>query len=729
MNNKVHRHNSSINLCLEVIKTKKRRIVPGAWRAFVRLKSLQQSGTPNLSDLASDYRVAKAEGSAMLQHAERLSQAAVLRPFVRQQSRSLSSMGPRAREIKRETLKMHRHALWQQTASMGAVDRGQALAALTKSTQSLHEALSTAKKQQLLDGKAKKAIVQREMDVLAQYEATIGHDTLETVKKSFPSVAWDGLQARCLPCADGPLVFLPGAASPTPSKAVAWASNSHQTNVAASLEREWKESHNIVYPSSDMGEPETSQIKPCSVAGICLCSRDGKLLYKLRNLILKAMKEQFKGQERKTLLTSGNVVMRLTCAQQCETCQVSGKNELFLHIGHMSLNPYRPSFQQLLRFTAPVLKDGKEKFIDLQVAPFLGLVLMLVATLQFFTEYQAFHMACLSCHWTLLWYELEIGARPLDKIAPEYIRVLPLPLQEEGHILWPPEVKKRASKVRHPFLDRSVPEASLIQLSQPLLEPLEDASDLETDQAIIELDDDDDEPLEEDLANSPNAEMLEIAELWETVLGGPVEEPMLVEQETQLNHPLESTFQQEMEDPMSSNVENSNTHANPMAVGVPALGSEGDVCPAPENAALHVNTRENVKRSGVRGALQAALAEVRLPSGRIAYHETKESFEAVCSRHPGCTLSRTCKPRRGQNSAGFPKGGRPLGLLAAWLACDCDSKATHRARAQLESLTHDLRAAARYGLSEVDGGLALLSLEREQADGETSEPELLEGYL
>ena len=64
--------------------------------------------------------------------------------------------------------------------------------------------------------------------------------------------------------------------------------------------------------------------------------------------------------------------------------------------------------------------------------------------------------------------------------------------------------------------------------------------------------------------------------------------------------------------------------------------------------------------------------------GSIAFHESKEGFEARCWRHRGCVMSRTAKERRGR-----PGQGRPLGLLAAWVMCadDASSKAQHTDKA------------------------------------------------
>lgn len=117
--------------------------------------------------------------------------------------------------------------------------------------------------------------------------------------------------------------------------------------------------------------------------------------------------------------------------------------------------------------------------------------------------------------------------------------------------------------------------------------------------------------------------------------------------------------------------------------------------------------------------------------GRITYYASKTSFEATCSNrdHGKCVLTRTVKARRGGGD--IPRGGRPLGMMLAWLHfCDVDSKAEHWERERWEAMfSHELRGELRGMVQALPNGPALLACERACADGELVEPELLEGYV
>ena len=120
----------------------------------------------------------------------------------------------------------------------------------------------------------------------------------------------------------------------------------------------------------------------------------------------------------------------------------------------------------------------------------------------------------------------------------------------------------------------------------------------------------------------------------------------------------------------------------------------------------------------------AAVGKVRLEQGIIAYHASKNAFEATCFRHRDrrCIVSRTAASGRGH-------AGRPLGFLMCWLRCDVPtSKAEHVDRALCRSFSHAARLAARRELAAMPEGDVLLAFEREKKEDEAdSEPESLSG--
>lgn len=128
---------------------------------------------------------------------------------------------------------------------------------------------------------------------------------------------------------------------------------------------------------------------------------------------------------------------------------------------------------------------------------------------------------------------------------------------------------------------------------------------------------------------------------------------------------------------------------------------------------------------------RSATVVFQVPGGSIAYYESKRSFEAVCDNpsHGRCVVTRT-KNHRGQTPDGHPKGGRPVGFLAAWLArgSNVESKAQHWDAPQFE-IPAEERAAVRATIAASgESGRFLLGLERAQAPGEPEEPSTVDGY-
>lgn len=124
---------------------------------------------------------------------------------------------------------------------------------------------------------------------------------------------------------------------------------------------------------------------------------------------------------------------------------------------------------------------------------------------------------------------------------------------------------------------------------------------------------------------------------------------------------------------------------------------------------------------------------VTLEYGNIYYFPSNGNFEARCQKHQGrCTLTR----RAGLgNSAGSSTdvpghGGRPLGLLAAWLSIAefTDDKAAHKHRGMIQRLAgaeqRSIRAEARRLLEQVPGSEDLFAAEAPSATGE-AEPEVV----
>lgn len=127
-----------------------------------------------------------------------------------------------------------------------------------------------------------------------------------------------------------------------------------------------------------------------------------------------------------------------------------------------------------------------------------------------------------------------------------------------------------------------------------------------------------------------------------------------------------------------------------------------------------------------------ATVTLQVPGGSISFYESKQAFEAVCDRreHGRCVVTRT-RHGRAMGADGFPKSGRPVGFLAAWLGAGehLQTKQQHWAQ-ECFVRPYEERANVRAHIEACGpSGRLLLECERTRGDGEGAEPVYLEGYL
>lgn len=141
--------------------------------------------------------------------------------------------------------------------------------------------------------------------------------------------------------------------------------------------------------------------------------------------------------------------------------------------------------------------------------------------------------------------------------------------------------------------------------------------------------------------------------------------------------------------------------------------------------------RPSSSREGVAPRRGAAIT-VQCEGGSISYYASKSAFEAVCENksHGRCVMTRTCRGKAASVEGGAPKGGRLVGMLAAWLghSASCGTKGEHWAASCVQNAYED-RLALRTHLEEFESGRTLASFERPKVAGEGPEPLVLDGYL
>eukprot|EP00971_Amphidinium_carterae_P148059 2934459-Amphidinium_carterae.4 len=122
---------------------------------------------------------------------------------------------------------------------------------------------------------------------------------------------------------------------------------------------------------------------------------------------------------------------------------------------------------------------------------------------------------------------------------------------------------------------------------------------------------------------------------------------------------------------------------------------------------------------GPRGTSDASVV---LANGTVSYYSSTTNFQATCSLHTRCVLTRV-----GKSTKRFTIGhgrGRPVGLLSSWLAVAGQyvSKEEHMSAACLLSLDQQQRVAGRAAVQAIAGGDVLQSYERTLVGDEPVEP-------
>lgn len=124
---------------------------------------------------------------------------------------------------------------------------------------------------------------------------------------------------------------------------------------------------------------------------------------------------------------------------------------------------------------------------------------------------------------------------------------------------------------------------------------------------------------------------------------------------------------------------------------------------------------------------------VVFPWGKITFYESKGgAFEAICRNpaHGKCVLTRGARGKPGASSStSAPRGGRPLGFLAAWLAKgDAASKEEHWSDVCIRPSLAARQAGREFVRSALHGE-ALMARERPAVPGEPPEPPTLDGLI
>lgn len=309
------------------------------------------------------------------------------------------------------------------------------------------------------------------------------------------------------------------------------------------------------------------------------------------------------------------------------------------------------------------------------------------ATNRFLVEYEGFALAYGSDIVDIRWYRLRSDRRPVARVQPNKVPVEPYPGLEEAVQVWPVARRRMA---RHPPAPRAPPVAD---------------AGVDAAAALCDGERSADEGAAPDVPNEEEAEP-------RGVLGEALRfSDELVEAEFAFEPPSEAA-------------------AAPSEAPAPCgrlAGSSREPAPPPP-APIAPRGAEASRGPGV-GPRRGADVTMQCPGGSISFYAKKMAFEAVCDNaaHMRCVATRTCRARAAAGG-GPPRGGRPVGFLAAWLSAGQDV-ATKEEHWQLFNSSVADRLNFRREISKVESGRLLLSRERPCEAGEPEEPVSLDGYI
>ena len=722
-------------------KGSKRKGGGGSWRAWVNKAARGSTGVVDFQALSATYRQARQEQSEAFTEAAQRGAAAT----ARLKEGASSGFGKRLRQVL-----CSRDRAASSSAATGSASAKPLLGEVVASAsppltvalqQQVEQRLTQVRAVAKRASKTKRAEASQRQQILAKHVDRDGQRTLEALLGAIPE-----------------LLSLSGSLQPVPhpefscvdvnleleQQAVAvgtWAaSRKRSSNLSAVLSDDWSHKNRLISqaPTQPVAAAQPRQKQSCLTRGFCTCTWAGKQTFRLYSAFLQHLKAQFSRRDMhsKHTLLDGFVIVRLTGQQEQpdedeswqqalgdllgeEVHRVTEerlcRGQLWLHVGLQYLKPYRPTLQ-VLDF---VRMEPRGRVVLRQTGRFQQ-ALDTIAKLS------------LKSSWEMEFFKMLSFKRPLALFEPDLCLV---EAQTEDPVrLWPLERKRRGRRARSVRADNV--SGDLEALSQAGVEaapPTPEAGLGEQDAASEGSEVSDATNLavsSEEESNPEEAEETEFDELLDMLFAVEAE-PAHADDEMQQPEPVRIPSPA----PSSAQDESGGEQppVEPRATAGPEQGDSGSSTPpAPDAAppaepprgaeadAADVIPDVAVARARAVAARSAAELVLEIDGGVLSYYR-QGIFTATCSNplHHRCVLTRTARAGRA------PAQGRPLGLLASWLAMGTavESKEEHWDKTTWPSFED--RRAAREALAQQDDAWPFFGFERAEREGEGAEPLLL----
>ena len=312
----------------------------GPWRAYVRLHTLGSSNPTPLSELALGYRAIRTAGGHDYQELQRAGRVAsvVAKLADRRLKTSFGIWTRRLAQCRRQALHRALHTQWK------------GLLLPDKAQQVIHYADARGGDiglaVQIAKGVEKVRALQKQDELAAQYAclksfgAKRASDS-QFLQQNLPALAGLGVLTPC-PCPTAMCFRVdPQPCADAGVQGCAYACAHRKSNLSTSLQQDWEDKHKVIEERQcDPIGPTQEGKGACLLAGVCICSGEGKRLRQFRSRVMQTVRRVFIQEVRSGLrqkLSNGSVCLMLN----------SGAQQLWLHISMMYYKPVRPTFHIL----------------------------------------------------------------------------------------------------------------------------------------------------------------------------------------------------------------------------------------------------------------------------------------------------------------------------------------------------------------------------------------------
>lgn len=312
------------------------------------MKSLGSKGKPDFAKLSEAYGAETEEGAETAHRSKQLGKAATEVGAACPPKAGASSFGPTGRQALQKRSRNVCEAL--RAAVRGEDKEASALALgdrLVRMGTDMGTALTMARSALRVRATHEKQAADELARKLQAFADKDGKQRLDELRAQIPGLPTEGLAAIpsppglvCVECAPslGPMV----------AKAVAWAITSQETNCTAGLRSHWEQIHRPVIGGDSSAEPAAPEdTKKCRLAGMCLCSAEGKALQTLRDNFIAATKKAFPTSSAlRQDLVAGHIVAKIVGSPvDEESDEFLDLDEpirtVLVHVGRVRLSPFR----------------------------------------------------------------------------------------------------------------------------------------------------------------------------------------------------------------------------------------------------------------------------------------------------------------------------------------------------------------------------------------------------